>query len=384
MRRATLALALALALAAGWSAAWPAAAQDTDTVLAARRAAQALAQAALALQEARGARDRVEALTGTVRAYEDGLTALREGLRQAAIRERDLALRLEAKREEIARLVGLLAAVEQSPGPLLMLHPSGPLGTARSAMLVAEMTPALQAEAEALRLELEEAARLRSLREGAAATLAGGLSGAQAARLALSQAIAERAPLPRRTADDPEALAAILAGADTLEAYAAALAAVPLAAAAGGEPPFRALRGRLPLPVAATVLRGFGARDAAGVARPGLILASRPLALVTAPAAATVRYAGPLPDYGNVIILEPAAGYLVVLAGLGRTYAAQNEVVAAGAPLGLMGGRAPEPGEVLDAAQQGAGGDRSETLYMELREGGVPVDPGGWFALQRG
>jgi hypothetical protein len=43
---------------------------------------------AASLAEAEGARDRVEALTETVRAYEQGLLALREGVRQAALRER--------------------------------------------------------------------------------------------------------------------------------------------------------------------------------------------------------------------------------------------------------------------------------------------------------
>lgn len=373
-RALTLALLLAL----------PAKAQDTETVLIARRAAQALAQAAVALEEAEGARDQVTALTQTVRAYEEGLTALRDGLRRSAIREETVRLAFEAKREEIARLTGALAGLDQHQVPLLILHPAGPLGTARASILLAEIAPALQAEAAALRAELDEAAMLRALQEGARSTLADGLKGVQAARLALGQAISEREPLPRRYADDPEALAAILAGSDTLESFAAGLTAVPLAEAVASGPAFREARGGLPLPVDGILLRSFGEADAAGVSRPGLVLATRPLALVTAPATATVRYAGPLLDYGNVIVLEPEAGYLVVLAGLGHLYAETNVVVAAGAPLGLMGGPLPGTGEVLGAAEQDAGGEPTETLYIELRVGGAPVDPGAWFAPRRG
>lgn len=380
MRRpAAVLAALLAALSTG-----AAPAQDTDTLLAARRAAQALAQAAVTLQEAEGARDRVAALTRTVRAYEEGLTALREGLRRAAIREQAIRLAFEAKRAEIERLTGTLAGLERSPGPVLLLHPGGPLDTVRAGLLIAEIAPAVQAEADALKAELEEMALLRSLQQGAAATLTEGMAGAQEARLRLSQAISERAALPRRFADDPEALAAILDGADTLESFAAGLTAVPLAGPAPAVPPFREAKGRLPLPVEATVLRRFGSPDAAGVARPGLILATRPQALVTAPAAATVRYAGPLLDYGNVIVLEPAAGYLLVLAGLGQLFAGANEVVPAGAPLGLMGGASPSGAEFPGVGQQVGGTDRSETLYMELREGGAPVDPAEWFALERG
>jgi septal ring factor EnvC (AmiA/AmiB activator) len=61
----------------------------------------------------------------------------------------------------------------------------------------------------------------------------------------------------------------------------------------------------LPLPVLGTVLRRFDEADAAGVARPGPGAATRPNALATTPWPASVRYAGPLLDYGNVIILEP-------------------------------------------------------------------------------
>lgn len=51
--------------------------------------------------------------------------------------------------------------MEANPGPLLLLHPDGALGTARSGMVLAEVAPAVQAEAEALKAELQELAELR-------------------------------------------------------------------------------------------------------------------------------------------------------------------------------------------------------------------------------
>lgn len=362
----------------------PAAAQDAETVLAARRAAAALDAAALALQESVSARDRVAALTETVRAYEAGLEALRQGLRDVTIREQALAAELAARRDELSRLTGVLLGMERSAGPLLLLHPAGPLGSARSGMMVAEVTPALQARAAALADDLRALGAMRALREEAVARLAAGLDGVQSARAALSQAIADRTDLPRRMPDDPVALQALLAGAATLDAYAEGLEAVPLAGHAPAAPPFRDLAGRLPLPAEGTVLRAFDQPDAAGVRRPGLVLATRPLALVTAPAAATVRFAGPLPDYGKVIILEPQSGHLVVLAGLATLYAASGQVLAAGAALGLMGGAAPDGDGLLQGAPDSGGVTRTETLYIEIREGGAAVDPGRWFASERG
>jgi hypothetical protein len=43
----------------------------------------------------------------TVRAYEEGLLALREGVRQAALRERAILLVFEAERDRLARLLGV-------------------------------------------------------------------------------------------------------------------------------------------------------------------------------------------------------------------------------------------------------------------------------------
>jgi septal ring factor EnvC (AmiA/AmiB activator) len=145
-------------------------------------------------------------------------------------------------------------------------------------------------------------------------------------------------------------------------------------------PDFAEARGRLSLPVRGNVLRRFGEADAAGVVRPGLVVASRPSALVTAPWPATIRYAGPLHDYGNVIILEPETNYLLTIAGLGDLLVEAGQLVTEGAALALMPG---ETGGADDLILPGAGTSLlSETLYLELRSGGEAVDPAGWFALE--
>jgi len=119
---------------------------------------------------------------------------------------------------------------------------------------------------------------------------------------------------------------------------------------------------------------------AAGIRRPGLLVATRPSALVTTPWPATIRYRGPLLDYGNVMILEPASGYVLVLAGLGVVYGEVGDVLAAGAPVGLMGGVEPVGSAILAEEREGGGAGRTETLYIELRVGNEPVDPAEWFA----
>jgi murein hydrolase activator len=98
--------------------------------------------------------------------------------------------------------------------------------------------------------------------------------------------------------------------------------------------------------VLGTVLRRAGEADAAGVRRPGIALATRPRPWSPRHGPGTIRYRGPLLDYGNVMILEPGQGYLLVS---GRAWHAVmvevGDVVAQGAPLGLMGGVEQGPDE---------------------------------------
>ena len=370
MLRAALAAAL-LAAPPAWA--------EFDAATTAAEAAEMLEQAGFALLEADGARDRVEALTRTVRAYEEGLLALREGIRQAAQREQTILLVFEAERDRLSRLLGVLQSIEGAPAPLLMMHPEGALGTARSGMIVSEVTPAVAEQARTLRTQLRELQALREVQDGALAQLTAALERAQDARSQLSQAIADRRMLPDNFTRDDAAMADLIGSVDSLDGLAEMLAAEP-PEAAPDLPDFAEARGALPLPVLGTRLRSYGEADAAGVTRPGLVYATRPRALVTAPWPATVRYAGPLPDYGNVIILEPEGGYLLVLAGVGTLYVTPGGLVPSGAALGLMPGD-PGPGNdelILDAPQSG-GAALTETLYIELRQNGAPVDPTGWF-----
>ena len=380
---ALLPLAFGLGLLAGGGpAAW--ASETPDAAAAARAAAQQIDAAATALAQADSARDRVRALSETTRAFEAGLEAMRDGMRRAAIREQALAAGLQAQQAELARLLAALQTMGHAPAPVLMLHPSGPAGTARAGMILADITPALAQRAQALRVQLEEMQTLRLLQDNAADTLRRGLQGAQEARTELSQAIADRKPLPRRFVEDPVRTAILIASAETLEGFASGLSQIARDEPAQGLPDISHRKGSLPLPVQGALLRRAGEADAAGLTRPGILLATRPYALVTTPAAATVRYRGPLLDYGNVMILEPQAGLLLVLAGLEQVFGAPGEVLPAGSPVGLMGGQEPQEGTIVVQSGEGAGNTRSETLYIEVRENNQPVDPALWFAMQEG
>ena len=188
----------------------------------------------------------------------------------------------------------------------------------------------------------------------------------RAARLALAQAISNRTPLPDRVATDDAAMQALVNSAETLSGFAASLMAdaqSPLATDTWAQP------------VLGDRLRGFKEAGADGLARPGWIVATDDGALVTAPAAGTVRFTGALLDQGNVVILEPYAGELLILSGLGATFATRGEIVSKGAPLGQLGTTADTTQQNLIETARDSGQRRSETLYIEIRQGGDAVDP---------
>ncbi|OUS38626.1 peptidase M23 [Rhodobacterales bacterium 56_14_T64] len=359
------------------------AAAAEDPASAARAASEQLEAATVQLQTAESARDRVKALTETVRAYEAGLAAMRDGLRRVARREAQLVARLQAREGEVADLLGILLTIETSAPPVLLLHPSGPLGAARSAMMLAEVTPGLHARVETLKHDLEEVQTLRLLQQNAAGTLQHGLAGVQQARAELSKAIADRTDLPRRFAHDPVRTSILISSTETLEGFASGLANIVEGEIAESSADISDQRGEVPLPVQGLVLRGFGAQDAAGISRPGLLIAARPRALVASPTAATIRYRGPLLDLGNVVILEPQSDMLFVLSGLAEVFGEAGQVIPKGTPVGLMGGVTPEIGAILSLSGDGAGTDRTETLYIEVRMHDGPVDPEIWFRTDK-
>lgn len=343
----------------------------------ARAAALLLLGAIDGLAEARRAPDQVNALTQAIQAHEAGLSALREGVRDAAVRETEVARQLEHQQGRVSRLLGAMMAIERIEGPALLVHPQGPLATARAGMMMADLAPAMQGEAARIGGLARELADLRNLRELAIETLGQGLTSLQSARAELSQAIADRRDLPPRVGDSETRMLELLQSVQTLEELSQGLAQQP-AGISADLPVFSTAQGRLRLPVVGTVVAGAGQADAAGITRPGIVLGAEPGALVSAPWQGTVRFRGNLLDYGNVVLLEPGEGWLIVLAGLGTVYPRIGDVLARGDAIGLMPG-AEQAGD--EFVRTDAVAALRETLYLEIRENGQAIDPTRWFDL---
>lgn len=337
----------------------------------ANEAAAALGEAAASLAVAEKASDRIEALTQTIRAYETGLSAMREGLRQAVLEERALSERLGEQDTEIAGLLTALERASLAGRAQATLHPGTALDTVRAGMLAASVVPALEARSAVLERDLTDLAALRAVREAGTSVLEDGLAGVREARLALSRAMSERTALPPGIATDAAAMEALINSSETLAAFADSLSRDTEPSAKVPEP--------WALPVMGEVLRGFGEADAEGTRRPGWIVASKAEALVTSPSDATVRFSGDVPGSGPVVILEPDPGQMVILSGLGTRFARTGEIVAKGTPVGLMDGDTTAEQQNLNDSALLGGQPWTETLYIEIRQGQAPVDPAAYF-----
>jgi septal ring factor EnvC (AmiA/AmiB activator) len=356
---------------------------EQDPASLARDAMVQLEEATGRLERAETSRDRVRALTETIQALEAGLGALRSGMRQAEVQQDQLGAELQARDAEIAVLLVALQTIGGEPSPVLFLHPAGPVGSVRAGMILSDATPVLTERALDLRRDLEDLQALSALQVVALERLQTGLQTLQTARSALNQAIAERTELPTRFSNDPVREAVLLASSDTLAEFAQGLDRVTVARRTSVPLRIEGEKGALPWPVQGDIVLRAGEADAAGVARPGIIVKTAPAALVTSPTNATIRYTGPLLDLGQVVILEPQAKVLFILAGLDRVYGTAGEVIDAGSPLGLMGTDTTKTAEVLSTDGDGTGAGLTEALYIEVRENNLPEDPSLWFRTDK-
>ena len=339
-----------------------------DAAAIAREASELLAGAEAELGAAEDAPDRRMALARAIRAYETGLVAANAGL-SALAGERDAAAaRLAANGRMLADIQSAIRQIEAVPPELRVEQEGGALAAARSAMLLGHLQPQIRARVAALQGELDALATMEALQTSFVDDIRAASARVAEARRALEGPSdaddALRADLGR-TARDLASLARSLEGQAS-----AALRLTP--------------DGEWGWPVAGEIRRDFGEEDAAGIARPGLVLSAGDGALVTAPLAGTVRFTGPFLSHGQVVIIAPDADRLVILAGLARVLVAPGEIVDKAAPVGLMPGGDSRDEDFLIAYQAGDDAFLNQSLYVEFRKRGIAENPVALFAPRTG
>jgi septal ring factor EnvC (AmiA/AmiB activator) len=316
---------------------------------------------------------------------------------------------LARQRGVIAEVLAALQRMGRKPPPALLAAPDDVLRSIRTAMLLGAVVPDLQADVESLRADLsdlvalrhsiateraslsEDAVRLRTERARLAVLIEARQSALDSAEKALAAEARRIADLGKRATDLGE-----LIGRMETEVEAAARAAaaareadkvhagrdkdvrpsMPFADPARLAPAtaFVDTKGHLPLPVAGTLLRGFGHKDGFGGTEKGMLIATRAGAFVASPCDGWVSYAGPYRSYGQLLIVNAGQGYYIILAGMDRINVNVGQFVLAGEPVALMGDRPTRTAAAL------AVGAAQPTLYVEFRKDGTAIDPGPWWA----
>ncbi len=128
--------------------------------------------------------------------------------------------------------------------------------------------------------------------------------------------------------------------------------------------PFAQRRGRLGTPITGPTLVGFGGTLPDGRTSHGWLIEAEGGAAVRAVAHGRVAFADWLKGYGLILILDHGEGWMSLYA---QNDSLQREV-----------GDWVDAGDVLASAGS-SGGQSGTALYFELRRGGRPVDPRGWF-----
>ncbi len=301
---------------------------------------------------------------------------------------------LEQRRDELARLVNGLTRLSRRPPEAMLFAPGEAYDTWRAAVLLGGIGPLISSRAAGLREDLDELASIeadlharrvdlnnvvRSMADERQrlTEMERQLSNARSSTRQEAAALSRQVASLSKDAADVRNLLEELDTAERLErerqfaARAAAQAGsgrpATVRPAALAPPRLDGLKpGELAIPVAGQITGRFGRPGAGGERRPGLTVAVRENAQVTAPADARVMFAGPFKGYGRILILAHGDNYHTLLAGFGRIDREVGDHVLAGEPVGVM-----------SAAT--AGGTRA-SLYLELRHEGKPVDPERWIA----
>ncbi|WOJ89621.1 peptidoglycan DD-metalloendopeptidase family protein [Methylocapsa polymorpha] len=340
-----------------------------------------------------------------------------EGRLDALLGSEDAIRRsLTSRRSVIAEVLAALQRMGRKPPPALLVAPEDMLQAIRTSMLLGSVLPEMRAETEALAADLSDllqlrqsiaaerdalsgdAAKLRADRQHLAALIEARQSALSAAEQALGAERDRALDLAKQAATLKDLIArmesevaAAARGAEAArradEARKNAQEATPpdarrkTALAPFKDPArlapatvFAETKGLLPLPVAGTLQRGFGAPDSFGGAEKGMLIATRTEAIVASPCDGWVAFAGPYRSYGQLLIVNAGQGYYIILAGMDRINVNVGQFILAGEPVAVMGdGSAKTAAAIAIGAAQ-------PILYIEFRKDGAAIDPGPWWA----
>jgi murein hydrolase activator len=363
------------------------------------RQAELLAEAKAAVAEQDQLSTQLVTLAETVSVQERQLATVekRQGKLKTEIARINLGL--AAKQDVISQILAGLQRLAQNPPPALAVAPDDVLGALRGAMLFGTIVPALRNEAQQLHDQLADLKSLRdqfdvevkqhddtlvalnASRNDVAKLIEEKKAAAQTTRQALDVEKKRAEDLAAKAISLKQLLAAIaedraIAEAKRTAAEKARLEAERLAAEKAALPKmaFSKSQGQIDFPAQGQIVKRFGDATGLGTRLDGIVIVTAKQAQVTSPVTGKVEFAGKFRSYGQMVIVNPGEGYLVLLAGLEQTLATHGQSVKAGEPVGAMGDK---PGPMATA--NGLTNLTTPVLYVEFRKNGDPVDPNPWW-----
>ncbi|WP_194273808.1 MULTISPECIES: murein hydrolase activator EnvC [Rhizobium] len=338
-------------------------------------------------------------------------------LADLGVKEDDVRRSLHDRRGLLAEVLAALQRMGRNPPPALLVTPDDALASVRSAILLGAVVPGIRKETDKLAADLASLSALQAASAAEKASLTSTMTNSVEEERRMDLLLAENEKLSRSNAAELEAerkrSEGLASKATSLESLVASMesqiSSVREAAAAArqaeenrklltdeqraqakalaesGVPDknriapayaFGDLKAKLELPVAGDILRQFGDADGTGHEAMGMTLATNAETVVTAPADATVVYAGAFRSYGQMIILDAGDGYHLVLSGMESISTRQGKFVFAGEPLAIMGAK-----RVASATALALETSRP-TLYIEFRKDGKPVDSRPWWTAK--
>ncbi len=384
--------------------------------------------------------DKSEQLRQSIVALDKSTASLRQALIDSAARRKDLEQKIaeserklasfglrediirksfRSRRGILAEVLGALERMGRNPPPALLVKPEDALGAVRTAILLGAVVPGMRKETEKLAHDLEELANLRTASQKEREQMVASLKGRQEEESRMALLLDENAKLSQRNsaqlqdelqrsqqlAQQSASLQGLISSLEsqitsvktaTQQSKLEDLRRAQMSDAqreqerntANNTPPdknrivpafpFDELKAKLELPAAGDVLRTYGDPDGTGHEAKGIVIATTPAAVVTAPADGTVVYAGQFRSYGKMVILNPGSGYHIVLSGMEGVDVHAGQFVLSGEPIGAMGDK-----RVASAAAFSLETNRP-TLYIEFRKDGNSVDSRPWWAKDAG
>lgn len=344
-------------------------------------------------QESESLRAELIALSQSVQQREATVTRLEDALHDLGLEEKQVRLRLEQRRGQSVETLMALQRLALNPPEAIIASPQEPADMVRSAILLRSVVPQIQAQAFALRQDLEaysakrtelrtkqqnlqragddldqERKRLKVLiaeKKALSAKLDRQSKQAQKTILALSRKAKSLKGLLEELESERKRQEALRQKAPPKKPDAPDTESTTTAAKPASNVPITHAKGKLTRPASGAVIMTFGSKEKLGGKHRGISIKTRKNAQLVAPYDGQVAFAGPFRGYKQLLIIDHGDGYHSLLTGMARIDATVGQWLKQGEPVALMPDSAQLP-----------------PLYFELRKGGSPIDPLPWVRKQ--